>query len=282
MRKVAIVTDSTNDLSEEIIKDRNIFVIPLYVNFSDEVFLDGIDIKTPLLYEKVKEKNELPKTAAVSPADFIDFFQKLINEDYDIIYTGISSKMSGTFQNANIAKEEFSDDRIYLVDSQNLSTGIGLLLLKACDLRDQGLCAKDIALKMKEIVPKIKSQFTIETMEYLWKGGRCSGIVALVGTVLKIKPIICVRNGEMSVGKKPRGKIKIALDTLLKQIYDDKDNLDLDYVMVTHSIAPESATYLLKELKENIPAKHIYETQAGCVISSHCGKGTIGILYITK
>ena len=181
-----------------------------------------------------------------------------------------------------LAKEELESDKIYIVDSMNLSTGIGLLVLKACKYRDNNMSAKEIADRLNIDNKLVLSQFAIERMDFLHKGGRCSSIAKLFGTLLKIKPIIAVRDGKMHVMKKPIGKMKIALDIMIKQIVDDKDRLDTDHIIVTHSLAYDYCDYIVSKLKVEFPNVDIITSVAGCVISSHCGKGTIGILYMVK
>lgn len=282
MNKVKIITDSTNDLGSDLIAKLDIHVCPLSVSFSDESYLDGVDIDVEKLYKKVEELNELPKTAAYPIPLFEEVFKKYIDEGYDIIYTGISKQMSRTFENAYMAAQEVAPDRIFIVDSMNLSTGIGLLLLKACKYRDQGLSAAEIADRLNTDNKRVLSQFAIEKMDYLHKGGRCSSVAKIFGTLLKIKPIIAVRDGKMHVMKKPLGKMKVALDHMIKQIIQDKDRLDLDHIMITHSLAFDYCDYIYNELKKEFSDIDIICTVAGCVISSHCGKGTIGILYMIK
>jgi DegV family protein with EDD domain len=280
--KVKIITDSTCDLSKELIEKLDIEVLPLYVNFSDSTYLDGVDIDVNKLYELISEKDELPKTAAVAIPTIEDVFKKYLDEGYDIVYTGISKAMSRTFENAYMMAQELNPERVFPVDSKNLSTGIGLLLLKACKYRDQGLSAREIAINLERDRELVLSQFAIEKMDFLHKGGRCSSVAAFLGTMLKIKPIIAVRDGKMHVAKKPIGKMKMALDVMLSQIADDKDRLDKDHIFVTHSLGYEYAEYLKAKLVEMLPGVDIIETVAGCVISSHCGKGTIGILYMIE
>ncbi len=279
---VKIITDSTNDLSREILMQQGIEVIPLSVNFSDVSYLDGVEITTQELYEKVDEKGELPKTAAIPIATFVEVFEKYISQGDEIVFTGISKQMSRTYENAVMAAKEVAEDKIFIVDSMNLSTGIGLLLLKACKYRDAGLSAKQIADRLNQDSQLVLSQFAIERMDYLHKGGRCSSIAKLFGTLLKIKPIIAVRNGKMHVQRKPIGKMKIALDAMIKQIVDDRDRLDTDHVIITHSLAYDYCDYIYQILRKEFPDIDIICTVAGCVISSHCGKGTIGILYMVK
>ncbi len=281
---VKIITDSTCDLSPELIKEFDIEVFPLLVTFGEDTYQDGIDIDAKRIYEEVAKRGVLPKTSAVSALFLEEEFKKWINQGYEIVYTGISGKMSSTLSNAQIAAKEVAPDKIFVVDSKNLSTGIGLIILKAARDRDKGLSAKEIAENMKYNADRVKSQFAIETMEYLHKGGRCSSIARFAATVLRIKPIIFVRDGAMSVGKKPLGKIKVALDAMLKMLQEDKDknNVDPEFIFVTDAIAEESRAYLVPKVKELFPNTNVYSTVAGGVIASHCGAGTIGILYICK
>lgn len=283
MKKIAIVTDSTCDLSEELIQKFEIYKVPLYVNFKDESYRDGIDITTEALYELVDKNGVLPKTSATTPADFIKLFESLFNDYEEIFYTGISAQMSSTLQNAHIAAKMIEkEDKIFLLDSGNLSTGIGLILLKAAKYRDQGLDGEEILKRLENIKPLVRSQFMIETMTYLYKGGRCNSLEHFFGKVFKIKPIIVVRDGKMSVGKKPHGKTEKGLDALLDYISKDKEHVDKDAIFITHSLAPKAVSYLKSRLEVIVPNIPIYITEAGCVISSHCGAGTIGVLYIKE
>lgn len=282
MNKVLIMTDSTADLSKELREQYNILSIPLYVRFDDEIYLDGVDLTTEELYTKVTEKNMMPKTSAVSPGDFISFFSKYLIDGYDLVYIGIGAKLSATYQSALLARDEVNPERIHIVDSMNLSSGIALLVLKACDLRNQKKSAKAIKDEIERLIPLVRSQFAIQTLDYLHKGGRASGTQKLFGTILGIKPIIQVRNGALEIYKKPVGKMSRALDIMLDDFFKEGENLDLDYVMITHSLANKQAIYMTERIKEVVSPKHIIESKAGCVISSHCGAGTIGVLYLVK
>lgn len=282
MNKVVILTDSTADLGKELLDSYQIESIPLFVLFGEESFRDGIDITTKELYERVEKTGILPKTSAVSPGSFFAFLEPKIKAGYDVLYMGIGSKFSATFQSALLAQSELPENRFFIVDSKNLSSGTGLLLLKAKDLRDKGLSAKEIKTEIEKLVPRVRSQFAIQTLDYLHKGGRASGTAKLFGTLLRIKPIIQVRNGEMSVYKKPIGKMSRALDIMLDDFFAEKDKLDLEYVMITHSEANRHAKYMKEKINSKVKVKHLLETYAGCVISSHCGSGTIGVLYLVK
>lgn len=283
MDKIKIITDSTCDLGQELANKYDIEVIPLYVSFGEKSYIDGVDIKTNEIYEKVKETNELPKTSAITENTFEQTFKKYVDEGYYCIYTGISSYMSRTYQTAKMAADKF-DGKVFVVDSMNLSTGIGLLVLKACMDRDKGLPIDIVVKNMEYNAKRCKVQFAIEKMDYLHKGGRCTGIARFFGTLLKIKPIIFVREGKMTVGKKPLGKMKIALDNMYNMLKEDKDkdNVDPEFIFVTDSIAEESKEYLLPKVKELFPNTLVLHTTAGATVASHCGPGTIGILYICK
>lgn len=282
MKKVKIISDSTCDLTDELIKKNDIEIIPLYVNFNEETYLDGVNLDVKRMYQLVSEKKVLPKTAAPSPGAFVEVFQKYLDQGFEILYLGIGSKFSATFTSANVAKNTLESDDIYLVDSLNLSSGTGLLVLKACRFKDAGLNAKEIKEKVEEIVPKVRSQFVIDTLEYLYKGGRLNALSALVGGMLRVKPIIKVRDGVMVVGKKGRGTIKNGINLMLQEVFNDRENIDPEFMMITHSLADEASSYIRERIDSQISVENIYDTHAGCVISSHCGKGTIGVLYILK
>lgn len=283
MNKVIIMADSTSDLNSELVEKRHIKIMPLYVNFGENSYKDGIDITTEELYQKVDELGYLPKSSAISPGDFMMSFEDYLEQGFDIVLITIGSTISGTYQAALVAKDAFDNNRIHIIDSKNLSTGGGLLVLKACDFRDQGLSAKEIAEKVEKLVPLVRSQFAIQTMDYLYKGGRCSALSMFLGSVLAVKPIIQVNNGKLDVYKKSVGKMTRALDLMIEDYLMLYDKIDLDYVMITHSMAEKSAHYIKDKITDkNKMPRQLLETQAGCVISTHCGKGTIGILYILK
>ncbi len=282
MKKIKIISDSTCDLSKELLEKYEIDIVPLYVNFNEESYKDLVDLNTEKMYSLVEKYNMLPKTSAASPGDFYKIFKKYLDLNYQIIYIGIGSKFSGTLTSAYTAKKMLESEDIFLIDSLNLSSGIGLLLLKAAKYKDEGISAEEIKEKVEKIVPKVRSQFVIDTLDYLYKGGRLSALSALMGGVLRIKPIIKVRDGIMKVGKKARGNIRKGINLLINEFIQLKDDIDQEFVMITHSLAYDSYLYIKDNLKEVSSIKNIYETNAGCVISSHCGKGTIGILYIMK
>lgn len=282
MTRVKIFTDSTSDLSQALIKENDISIVPLYVSFGSEYYKDGVDINTEVLYKKVNDNGKLPKTSAPSPKDFHDAFKPYIDDGCDIIYIGLSSGLSSTIQNAVLASNDFPKGRIEIVDSLNLSTGIGLLVMRAADFIKEGLDVHETASKIRELVPKVKTAFVIDTLDYLYKGGRCSALENIIGSVLRIKPVIQVADGKMTVARKLRGKRDKVINSLLEFAIKNKDTISPERIMVTHSMNFEDAPYLQNQLKQNIDVQEVIITDAGCVISSHCGPMTIGILYIAK
>ncbi len=287
MNKVIITADSTCDLSKELIEEYNIKIIPLHVIFGEESFRDGIDITPSELYSKVKETGKLPKTSAITPVEFYQFFKKYIDEGYDVFFTGISSSMSGTYQAAKLLSQtEFPEGRLQVLDSGNLSTGIGILLLKACKYRDEGKSLTEIISLVTPLVPRVKSQFVIPTLDYLYRGGRCNALSNFFGTMLHIKPLITVRDSSMHVAKKIVGTMKKSLTYMVNTCYlKDFQNgkVDNEFVFITDTVAEDYAKYITSLISDTLPSiTHLYRTSAGCVISSHCGAGTIGILYLLK
>ena len=282
MNKVKLVVDSTVDLSPELYKEVDADVVPLQVNFGTEVYFDGVDITPDELYKKVDEKGVLPSTAAVSSAKFQEVFKKWVDQGYDIVYLGIGSGFSSSFQSAYIAAQEFEEGRVFPVDSLNLSTGTGLLVIQAHKMIKEGLSAKEIAAKLKDLVPHVTAQFVVDKLDYLHKGGRCSGASKLFGHLFHIHPVILVENGKMVVHRKSRGPIRVGV---LEQADDLRNDLPVDdyMIFVTHSGFDENLIKLaVDEVKKIVPTARVEVTRAGCVVSTHCGPGTLGILYIRK
>jgi len=281
---VCIITDSTCDLGTTITSKANIHTVPLYVNINGTNYIDGVTITTPDLFKSVDETGLLPKTSAPTVADF----QKALAVFDETICITLSSKLSATYQNALLAQEglhrgESSDHRNFVIDSLNLSTGIGLLVLKAATMRDQGLPTAEIAARIQEMIPKVRTSFVVNTLDYLYKGGRCSAVQNIMGSLLSIRPIIAIRpDGTLGIKEKVRGSRMKALQAMLNSFAQDLANLDLDQVFVTHTSSDEDAEYLKSEILKLAPVRNVTITTAGSVIASHCGPGTIGILYMLK
>lgn len=282
--KVAILADSTCDLDKEYLKENNIKILPLHVSFKGDEndYLDGVNLNAESLYKKVEEVGDTPKTGAANINQLIEFFKPFIDEGYDIIYTGIGSGLSSSYQNAVLASQEFPEGRIEVVDSQNLSTGTGLLVCKMVDFRNEGMGVHEIARKIRELVPLVSAKFCIDRLDYLHKGGRCSGMTKLFAHALNLHPIAKVIDGKLTVYKTPRGYRK-AVNAQIQEFVDDLPNMDTTRVFVTDSGHMDGEDeYIIEELSKYIDRNKIIHTIAGCVISAHCGPKTIGILYILK
>jgi DegV family protein with EDD domain len=276
---INIITDSTSDLGVDIAAEFNLVVIPLSVTIGGAVYQDGVDIKQKELFALVQKHGELPKTAAPSVGEMIKAFDR----PGELVFVGISSKLSATIQNAILAAESFPAGKVRIIDSLNLSTGVGLLALRAAGLRDQGASAGQAEQELQASVAKLHSSFMVDTMDYLYKGGRCTAIQAIAGSVLKIHPIIEVKqDGTLGVKEKARGTHQKGLQMMLDDFMEHLNELDRERVFITHTSSDEDAEFLKKEILRLAAPKEVRITQAGSVISSHCGPGTIGILYFVK
>ena len=277
---VKITCDSTADLDQEF-KKRDIYFLPLYVTLGDKNYFDGVDITPPDIFEFVKEKKILPKTAARSEEDFYTFFNSYVEKGMEVVHFNISSKFSAS--NAEAKKAAARLKGVYVVDSYNLSTGTGLLALYAKDLADEGLDGETIYNRCIERIPDVQASFVVDTMEYLYKGGRCSGVASFMASVLRIKPMILVRDGAMVVGKKYMGSFD---KVILKYVQDTLARFntpDLTRIFITHTYAEDKTVQLVREeILRLVPFVEVIETHAGCTVTSHCGKNTLGILYINK
>jgi len=276
---IRIITDSTADLGNELLSHYRIEMIPLYVLMGEQSYLDGVNISLEDLFRSVQETGQLPKTSAASIGDFVRHFTGLD----DIVYIGISSQLSATIKNATIAAETLGKVNVYIVDSLNLSTGIGLLALRAAELRDEGKSAREIAETIKALVPKVRTSFIIETLDYLYKGGRCTALQNLMSSLLSIRPIIAVRpDGTLGVKAKIRGTRRKGLMEMVKDFEEHLDEIDLHRVFITHTGCTADAEFLKSELLSRAQIEEVLITHAGSVIASHCGPDTIGILYMVK
>ncbi|MDF2510199.1 MAG: degV family protein [Herbinix sp.] len=283
MARVKIVADSTCDLSEDIIKKYDITIIPLNIVLDMKSYLDGVSITADEIYAWADRMNTTPKTAAPEMGYIINSLEPFTKAAEDIIFFGISEDMSVTCNSVRLAAEEMSYRRIWVVNSQNLSTGIGLQVLRAAELAVEGLSAETIVKEIEEARGKVRASFVIDTLTYLQRGGRCSAVTALLGNALKLKPMICVKQGKMGVDKKYRGKQQAAVRSYAKDLEPHLLQADSKRVFITHSgidriILDETYNYLkgLNYFKE------ILITRAGGVVSSHCGPNTLGILYYEK
>lgn len=283
MNKIKLIVDSTVDLTKELYEKYDMEVMPLNVNFGTENFKDGVTITRDELYARVKRDKALPSTGAPSPQEVEEKFRKYLDEGYEIIFLGIGSTLSTCLQSANIAKNNIGSDKIYLVDTKNLSSGSGLLALKAGKMIAEGKSASEIVETLEKDVPNVVAQFSVETLDYLHKGGRCSGASKLLGHLFHVHPHILVRDGKLIVYKKPRGAMKTAIDGQVEELKNALPNVQMDNIMITDSgVTDEIRKYFISEVSKLVDPKIIRPTPAGCVIASHCGPGTIGLLFIKK
>lgn len=282
---IRIITDSTCDLSKELIEKYNIRVIPLHVSFpgDDTEYLDGVNINSEQLYDLATKLNVIPKTGAVNVVEFIKVFEEELAKGNEIFYVGIGSGLSSTYNNACIAREQFPDSKIVVLDGQNLSTGTGLIVIKAARLAKEGKSLDEIKEICEKAVPLVSAKFCIDRLDYLYKGGRCSGMVMIAAHALKIHPVAKVINNKLVVYKKPRGKYENAVEVQIDEFMHDLDNIDKSCVFITHSGRMDGIEkQIYDKISPYLDKENLFITEAGCTISSHCGPKTIGILYILK
>lgn len=280
-RKIIISSDSTCDLSKELIDRYNIRILPLGVTLGDNIYRDGVDVTPDDIYAHVAKTGQLPKTSAVNMAENADFFAELTKDGSAVIHFTISASMSATYNNARVAAEDFED--VYVVDSKNLSTGSGLLVLAAAEMAQQGMEAREIAQKVSAMADCVDASFVVDNLEYLVKGGRCSAVAAFGANLLQLKPCICVKDGAMGVGKKYRGKFERVLLSYVAERLANSDDIVLDRVFVTHAgCDPQIVESVVEAVKNTLPFQEVLVTRAGCTVSSHCGANTLGVLFIRK
>ncbi len=279
---VRILSDSTCDLSKELIQRYNITIIPLYVRLGNNEYLDGVNITPEELYKWSDEHGETPKTAAPGIDDITRLLVKESTDEY-IIFT-ISASMSASFNNARLAVEAAEmTDRVHIIDSENLSTGIGLLVIKAAEMAREGRNASEIVSEIERLKNKVRASFVIDTLVYLHRGGRCSGLAAMLGTAFKLHPRIAVSEGAMHPEKKYRGNSHKFVMDYVKDMEQDLRKAVPDRVFITHSGCDTEIVESVREyLKSLNYFNEILETRAGSVVSSHCGPGTLGVLFISE
>ena len=278
--KIAISTESTSDLSKTLLEENNIFVIRYPVLLGENVYSDGDNITPEQIFDFVDETGKLPKTSAINEFAFVDYFKNILDQGYDgIIHISLSSKISSTYKNATNVTTKF-DGKVKVIDSLSLSTGSGLLVLYASELAKQGLDLDTIYNKVSNRVKYVQTSFVVNTVEYLHKGGRCSGLAKFAANILRLKPQIIMENGEMHPGKKYRGRNSQIVENYCKDILEEYNNPDLSIAFVTHTVASDEMIEAAKKALIDRGFKKIIETTAGCTITSHCGPKTLGILFI--
>ena len=279
---VRICSDSTCDLTDELIKEFGITIIPLHIVLGDKEYRDRVEITQDEIFEWADKNKTTPKTSAVSVPDAAAVIKPLVNADDELIIFTISGTMSTTLNVFSMVAEELdATDRIHVIDSMNLSTGIAHLVLEAACMAREGLSAEEIVKEIERIRPKVRSSFVIDTLTYLARGGRCSSVAALTGGVLRIHPKIVVKDGKMEVSKKYRGQIRNVVMDYVKDMHYALLEARPERVFVTHTSKDrEMVDEVIRYLESLDHFENIYEAPAGGVISYHCGPGTLGVLFM--
>lgn len=278
---IKILSDSTCDLSADILKEHNISLVPLTVIKGDQEYKDGVTITPADIFAHVAAGGDLCSTSANSVGEYMDEFAKYTN-DYDgILHINIGSGFSSCYQNACLAAQDF--DNVKVVDSQNLSTGQGLVVLEACRLAKECTSLEELHEKVQAYTAKIEASFLVDKLNYLAKGGRCSAVAALGANLLNLKPCIEVKDNKMGVTKKYRGKYDKCLATYIKERLDGRDDLDGGILFITHTPVSEAEMAAVKEaVAQYGNFRVVYDTDAGSTVSCHCGPGTLGVLFARK
>ncbi|MBQ6626158.1 MAG: DegV family protein [Ruminococcus sp.] len=283
--KIILTADSTCDLNKELVERYSVVTLPLHISLGDNMYDDWITITPDEIYDHFYKTKELPHTAAMSVGEYTDFFQKYIDEGYDVLHVSLGSSLSVTNRSATLAAADF-DGRVEVVDSCNLSTGTGLIVIKAAELIEQGKSLKDAAQELRGMVNKSHASFVIDKLNFLAAGGRCSAIEAFGANLLGLKPCIEVSTaecGKMGVNKKYRGKFEKVCIDYLNDIVTKYGEVDTARAFITHAGCNEE---LVENVRKALVEKNIFDevfvTRASCTISSHCGPDTLGVLFMTK
>ncbi len=278
---IKITSDSTCDLSAEILELYNISLLPLHIEKGGNMFQDGVDIYPEDIFYHVSNGGAICTTSAVNPLEYKSFFEQFVNKYDAVIHINIGSGFSSCYQNACIAAQEFGN--IFVVDSMNLSAGQGHVVVEAAIKAAEGYPADRIMEELAYIIPKIRASFLLDRLDYMVKGGRCSAVMALGANLLKLKPCIEVENGKMRVGKKYRGTLKKCLMQYIDDKLENANKIASQRVFITHTaISPEIADAVKAAVGRKAIFEKIYETNAGCTVSCHCGQNTLGVLFIEK
>ena len=280
-KNVIITTDSVCDMPKELLERYQVRMIPLTISEGDHSYKDGVDFTPDDIYELYDSQHLLPKTSAISPQEFVDFFTPLTQDGSEVVHIDISSACSATYQNACMAASEL--EGVYPVDSLHLTLGQGLLVIEACRLRDEGYSAQEIVERLLIYREKIATSFVVDTLEFLWKGGRCSGLTAFGANLLQVRPCLELREGEIKVARKYRGTMQKVYTQYIRD-YLSRENIDTRMGFLVHSgrISQETLDQLRQLILELVPFSEVPIVRAGCTVTSHCGPGTVGVIFATK
>lgn len=281
---VKILSDSTCDLSHELLERYHINILPLHVLLGEEDHKDGVDITPDEIFQWSDANKTTPKTAAPTIEDAVECMKPLLEDGSELLCFAISGSMSASLNVMRLAGEELeASERVFPFDSQNLSTGIGHLVIEAACMAEEGMKAGEIVKKLEELRPLVRSSFVIDTLTYLHRGGRCSGMAAIAGSMLKLHPKIVVVDGKMDVSRKYRGSLSKVVKTYVQDMESDLKAARPARVFITHSgCKPELVKEVADYLESLSVFQEILETRAGSVVSSHCGPGTLGVLFIAN
>jgi len=278
---IKITSDSTCDLSPELIERYSIDILPLYINLGGKTYRDGVDIHLDDIFRHVENGGDISTTSAGNIADYTELFGRFADKYDAVIHLNISSDFSSSYQQAVIAAEEF--DNVYVVDSRNLSTGHGHVVLCAAEMAAEGMSAPEIVEKLGDIIPRVDASFILDRLDYMRKGGRCSAVAALGANLLKLKPSIHVVGGKMQVGKKYRGALDKCMVEYIRDKLAEAEAIDAHRVFITYSTLPDELVELAKKtVAECKTFDNVEITRAGCTVGCHCGNNCIGVLFIKK
>lgn len=278
---VKIIADSTCDLSPDLLARYDIDILPLHIILGEQDFLDGQGISPDELYRWSDEQRTSPKTAAIALPDAIAALKPYVAEGREVVCFTISGSMSSTYNVMCLAAEQTDPSLVHVIDSQSLSTGGGLLVISAAEMAQQGLCAEEIIARVEALRPLVRASFVVDTLAYLHRGGRCSSVSALMGSALRLHPRIGVADGRMSAGKKYRGRMDRVIREYVTDMEADLLAARKEHVFITHSGCDDNTLAAVYGMLENLHHfQEIHVTRAGGVVSSHCGPGTLGVLFI--
>jgi len=281
LKRVILSADSTCDLTDDLIKRYNVNIQPLHINLDEQYYRDGVDISPDDIYATYQAKGILPKTSAPNPIEYIDHFKQWTDQGFAVVHISLGSGISSSHQNSLLAAEELPD--VYVIDSGNLSTGMGLLVIEAAERIERGMGAAQIYQEINQLRDKVRASFVIDKLTYLYEGGRCSALANISANLLNIKPSIKVDNesGKMTVGKKYRGSLPRVLKHYTDDQLQDEATINKKRIFITHSGTDQKNINTVKELiEQNYRFEEILITRAGCTISSHCGPNTLGVLFM--
>ena len=278
---IKIIADSTSDLPQEVIQKYNIDVLPLHIILNEDSYDDGVNINADELFKWSDKNNTTPKTAAISLLEASEAFKKYLNEYDYLLCFALASPLSSTYNNLRVAAKEISEEKIYVLDTKSLCVAIGLLIIKAAKMIEEGKDIKEIIDELNVLKEKLNTSFVVDSLDYLHRGGRCSDAALLLGNALKIHPMIVTRDGKLEADKKYRGNMKHVIHNYINDLKESLNNADKELLAVAYSgERPENLDEIKEELKKEYGFKDILESKAGCVISSHCGPNTFAIFFI--